>query len=148
MTARENTPSIPSEVAEFIDFFEEYLAGIAFPDIDADTLAKLADEVRERAGELADLTERVRVARESLQHAQDELRRQSERGLAYVRVYAEGHPDVSAALEGLALASEPVASKPARKRKPRSKGKSKARSGKGDGPTGELPFADEGSEAA
>ena len=148
MTARETMPTIPSDIAEFIEFFSNDLAGIAFPDIDAETLEKLASRVRARADELADLTERVRSARDELQRAQAELRRQSERALAYVRVYADGHPDVCGALDRLALVSATVESKPARKRKAKGKSRGKPGVGKGDGPTGELPFADKDSEAA
>lgn len=163
MTARDPSSSplssplspVDSEVAEFLAFFKEHLAGVQFPDVDAETLDDLAASAKAQADELAALTERVRVAREALHQTQADLRRLSERGLAYVRVYADGNPDLAAAADQLALARDAQAgenSKPGRKRKPRSKSKSKAKSkaksGAGDQPTGELPFASDESEAA
>lgn len=151
MSARDTLPTIDSEIAEFMEFFAERLAGVKFPDVDAETLEKLAANAQEQADELAELTERVRVAREALHNTQADLRRLSERGLAYVRVYADGNPDLAQAAENLALARDAQAregSKPGRKRKARSKSKSKGKADKGDQPTGELPFASDESEAA
>lgn len=148
MTNRDSTPSVPSEIAEFIDFFKKELAGIEFPDVDAEKLDALAVTVHEHADELAELTERVRVARAALEQAQTDLRRHSERGLAYVRVYADGNDALVQSLDGLALARERVESKPPRKRKSKSKAKAKSKAGKSEQPTGELPFEEQSSEAA
>lgn len=148
MTTRDPQSPIASEIAEFIDFFKQELAGIEFPDVDANKLDALAEAVCKEADELADLTERVRVARESLLRAQGELRRQSERGLAYIQIYAGGNPELAEAIERLALARERSEDKPARRRKAKSKSKSKSKASKSDAPTGELPFDGKSSEAA
>jgi hypothetical protein len=136
---------IPTDINEFIEFFAERLGDLQFPDIDMERLGALAGQVRERAAEVARLSEQVRVAREGLDQAQDELRKSARRGLAYARVYAEDDRELSEQLDGLELGKEQGADQPARKRRGR-KPKADKEAGKesaewaGKEPTGELPF--------
>src|SRR5690606_18703229 len=124
------------------------LGDLQFPDVDLERLGVLAGQVRERAAEVARLSEEVRVAREELDQAQDELRKTARRGLAYARVYAEGDGALSEQLDALALGKEPDADAPARKRRGRGKARASGsdRAGKDAAkdaarePTGELPF--------
>ena len=103
MPSLENHSPIAAELAEFMDFFKNELEGITFPDVDAEKLDALAATVRDRAKELRELNDQVQRAQEALQQAQAELRHHSERGLAYVRVYAEGNPELSGTVAELGL---------------------------------------------
>jgi hypothetical protein len=135
---------IPSDIEEFIEFFTEHLGDLQFPDVDLDTLGALAGQVRDRAAEVARLSEQVRAARDELDRAQEALRKIACRGLAYARVYAEGDGELSAELGGLSLGREQSADQPARKRRGRGKARvAGSEPGKEPGKesTGELPFA-------
>ena len=148
MTATNPPPAISTEVTEFLDFFRQDLDGIAFPDVDAETLEGLADIVRQRASELAELNEQVRAVRTAMEEAQAELYKHSLRGLAYARVYADGDRELSRAVDGLALARKTPTAKTTRKRKAKNKAKSENQTEASDTPNAKLPFSEPSTEAA
>lgn len=132
---------VPSEVAEFIDFFRESLADLKFPDVDLSTLDELTETVRQRARELGQLNEQVRIAREALEQARSELDGHARRGLAYLTVYAEGDAKLSEAVAALELGQASTLEKPAAKGKGKGrKIKADKKPGNAGKPTGELPF--------
>lgn len=121
-----NTP-IPTEVLELIEFFDQHLGDVQFPDVDSSRLAELASTVRERSTELDRLTEQARAVRAALDEARDELHRAANRGVAYARVYADGDDELSAAVDQLALGKEQKPEKPRRRSRPQNKNKGKGK---------------------
>jgi hypothetical protein len=140
---------IPQDIAEFLSFFEKHLGELSFPDVDGDTLRGLAESVRAEAATLEALEKQVQAQRQALESTHSELRRVSERGLAYARVYADGKDGLDAKLAALSMSRGGApASEPARK--PRGRGKAKAKQdADAPGQPRELPFTeDKNSEAA
>ena len=126
-----NTP-IPTEVLELIEFFDQQLGDVQFPDVDRSRLAELASRVRDRSTELDRLTEQARAVRAELDEAREELQRAATRGLAYARVYAEGDEALSEAVGQLTLGQEQKPEKSRRRARSGGQGQSKGQSkGKG-----------------
>lgn len=145
MSGDSTVASIPSDLAEFISFFESELADVRFPDVDRESLAELAADVRAKAGELERLSAQVRTAREALEQAQSELRKTATRGLAYATVYAGDDEELSTRLAELSLSRGSSESKPvAKPKKPRGRKPkdSEAAAAAPEQPTAELPFAE------
>ena len=90
MAADKPVDPISTDISELIEVFTENLAEVQFPDVDAGRLAELAGVVRDKAADLARLSEQMAAARQALDEAQDELRQTARRGLAYAKVYAGG----------------------------------------------------------
>jgi hypothetical protein len=149
MRSDDTNDPIPPDIAEFLSFFEKHLGELSFPDVDRDTLRGLAERVRAEATALDTLEKQVQAQRETLESARRELRRVSERGLAYAKVYADGNDGLDARLAALSLSHGGApASEPARK--PRGRGKAKAKQdADAPGQPRELPFTEvKSSEAA
>ena len=149
MRSDDTNDPIPQDIAEFLSFFEKHLGELSFPDINRDTLCGLAEKVRAEAATLDALEKQVQAQRQALESARSELRRVSERGLAYARVYADGKDGLDAKLAALSM-SRGGAPTSDTARKPRGRGKTK---GKQDadapGQPRELPFTEaKSSEAA
>ncbi|GAB4570557.1 MAG: hypothetical protein Tsb0020_25410 [Haliangiales bacterium] len=153
MSERSTVDSIPADIAAFLSVFDEHLSELSFPDVDGELLRRQVAEVSRESDALARLSEQLREQRQAVERAEATLRRLAERGLAYAKVYADGDPALSAALDELSLGAAP-ASKPSRKRRGRGKGKAKAageagevgevgdgKAGDGRAATAELPFA-------
>lgn len=119
------SPSVPVEVeaavedpvcAEHravIELFANQLAKVPFPDVDASVLRRQADEVRAEAVAVARARDALEAAQRKLEERSAALGDSVARGLAYARIYADGHPDrqaLATAITGLrAQASEPAA---------------------------------------
>lgn len=131
---------VPAEVRELMALFTRELAGVRFPDLDAEVLAAAAREVRECA-EAVDLARQaLETAREDLETSRLATVRLARRGVAYVKVYTADDPDLSARVQGLSLAREEQPPKKTRRRR-----KSKPRSVEADAAVsakqaGELPL--------
>jgi hypothetical protein len=149
MRSDDTNDPIPQDIAEFLSFFEKHLGELSFPDIDRDTLRGLAESVRAEAATLDALEKQVQAQRQALERARSELRRVSERGLAYARVYADGKDGLDVKLAALSMSrgGAPVGELA---RKPRGRGKTKAKQdADAPGQPRELPFTeDKSSEAA
>jgi hypothetical protein len=147
MRSDDTNDPIPKDIAEFLSFFEKHLGELSFPEVDRDTLRGLAESVRAEAATLDALEKQAQ--RQALESARSELRRVSERGLAYARVYADGKDGLDAKLAALSMSRGGApASEPARK--PRGRGKTRAQQD-ADSPDQprELPFTEaKSSEAA
>jgi len=139
---------VPQDIAEFLSFFEKHLGELSFPDVNRDTLRGLAESVRTEAAALDALEQQVEAQRQALESARSDLRRMSERGLAYARVYADGKDGLDAKLAALSISHGGTpASEPARKPRGRGKGKAK-QDADGPGQPRELPFAEAASSEA
>src|SRR5690606_36584032 len=137
------------DIAEFLSFFETHLGELSFPDADRDTLRGLAESVRTETATLDALEKQVQVQRQALESVCSELRRVSERGLAYARVYADGKDGLDAKLAALSMSRGGTpASESARKPRGRRRTKAKQEADTPGQPR-ELPFTEaKSSEAA
>ncbi|MDP9034015.1 MAG: hypothetical protein M3O50_04365 [Myxococcota bacterium] len=95
--------TLPAPLHTVLELFETSLAGVRFPDVDAQTLGRLAAEVEAAAEAVAVAQAALDTARRALLERQDALYQQAQRGLAYARVYAENDEALSARLDAIAL---------------------------------------------
>lgn len=108
--AAEDDP-VPPEVAGVIELYATQLAKVAFPEIDAATLRKQADEVRAEARSVALAREALDAALASFAARRVALGETAARAVAYARIYSQAHPDRAALAAAIAALSEtkPVA---------------------------------------
>ncbi len=85
-----------------VDLFQGPLRDVRFPDADAARLDTVVDAVTTANAAVARAEAELVAARESLAEKQRFLALETERTLAYVRVYAADRPDVRAALDATA----------------------------------------------
>jgi hypothetical protein len=95
--------AIPLPVQTVLDLFETHLGDVRFGDVDAQSLARVAGEVRAAADVVAAAQAALESARVVLHERQEALLAQAQRGLAYARVYAEADAALSAQLEAVSL---------------------------------------------
>jgi hypothetical protein len=93
---------VPGEVSGVIELYATQLAKVSFPEIDAGSLRRAADELRVEARAVARARFAVRRAA---------LGETAARAIAYARIYSEAHPDRAALATAIAALSEtkPVA---------------------------------------
>ncbi len=96
--------SLPAPIQSVLDLFETALADVRFPDLDAQTLARLAADVEAAAEAVATAQASLDSSRRALQERQDTLLQQVQRAVAYARVYAESDEVLSARLDAITLA--------------------------------------------
>lgn len=94
---------ISPPVLSVLELFKGPLAGMRFADVDAEVLAQLAAQVESAGAEVASAEARLAEVRQLLASQQDALLVLAQRALAYARVYAESHDELSAALSGIVL---------------------------------------------
>jgi hypothetical protein len=124
---------VPEELRAVLALFAGALGELSFPDVDAAVLDRAADEVRASAHAV----ERARGALDAAQRALDErtaaLAALAGRGLAYARIYADAHPELSGLADALGALEVPAAPRSGTPRKPRRR--------RAEQPRPELPFA-------
>ena len=96
-------PPLSPALQALFDLFEEEAAELKFPGLDAQTLDAAADRVRVHAGALRNAEAVCEAARSLLQESQEALLQQGHRALAYLRIYAEEKPELTARLDAIAL---------------------------------------------
>jgi len=102
---------VPGEVSGVIELFATQLAKVAFPEIDAATLRRAADELRAEARAVARAREALDAALASFAARRAALGDTAARAIAYARIYSQAHPDRTALATAIAALSEtrPVA---------------------------------------
>lgn len=108
----ENDP-VPVDIRAVIDLFTTHLAKVLFPDVDATSLRKHADELRSAATNVALAREALAAAIAATEARLATLTDAASRALAYARIYGDAHPDrqpIVAALAALAVLARPTAS--------------------------------------
>jgi multidrug efflux pump subunit AcrA (membrane-fusion protein) len=95
--------TISPPIQSLLELFTTTLADVRFGDVDAQTLARLAADVQAAAAVVASVQSTLDQAREALQERQDALLQQSNRALAYARVFAENDPALSERIAEIAL---------------------------------------------
>jgi hypothetical protein len=102
---------VPGEVSGVIELFTTQLTQVAFPDIDAATLRRAADELRTEAQVVARARGALDAALGSFAARRVALGEIAARAIAYARIYSQAHPDRTALATAIAALSEtkPVA---------------------------------------
>ena len=84
-----------------LELFQGPLREVRFPDADAERLDSAVDAVKTASAAVARAEAELVAAREMLAEKQRTAAQETERALAYVRVYAADRPDIRDALEAL-----------------------------------------------
>lgn len=102
---------VPCEVSGVIELFATQLAKVAFPEIDAASLRRAADELRGEARAVARARDALDAALASFAARRVALGEIAARAIAYARIYSQAHPDRTALATAIAALSEtgPVA---------------------------------------
>jgi hypothetical protein len=99
---------VPTEVLAIIDLFTSQLAKVTFPDVDAATLRKQADELRSEAKNVERARDALAAAVATSELRLATLKETAARAVAYARVYSDAHVErqpLAAALAELARPS-------------------------------------------
>jgi hypothetical protein len=99
---------VPGGVHAVIELFASQLAKVAFPEIDAGSLRRQADELRTEAKAVARAREQLEAALASFTVRRTALTDTAARAVAYARIYSEAHPDRPQLAAAIAALSEPV----------------------------------------
>lgn len=92
---------VPSLTLHLVELFRGPLREVRFPDADAERLGASIDAVL-AANDLVDHAERaLEAAREALIEKQKTVAQETERALAYARIYAAERPELRSALEAI-----------------------------------------------
>lgn len=94
---------VPAPVQEILALFGNDLGEVRFPELDARVLDVAAEEVASAAEVVAAAEAELRRARGQLAERQEALLARAQRALAYLRIYAEDHPDLAARIEAISL---------------------------------------------
>jgi hypothetical protein len=97
------TDAISPAIQNLLELFATSLADVRFADLDGQTLARLAAAVDTAAEAVASAQSTLDAARDSLNERQDTLLHQSQRALAYARVFAESDETLTAQLDAISL---------------------------------------------
>ncbi len=99
---------VPREIHAVIELFATQLAKVAFPEIDAGSLRRQADELRAEAKTVAKAREALDAALATFAGRMAALTDTATRAVAYARIYSEAHPDRPALATAIAALSEPA----------------------------------------
>ena len=102
---------VPGDVSGVIELFSTQLAKVAFPEIDAGSLRRQADELRAEAKLVTRAREALDAALAGYARRRAALGETAARAIAYARIYSQAHPDRTALATAIAALSEtqPVA---------------------------------------
>lgn len=126
--------ALPPAMHALLRLFSTELKAVTFPDLDGSVLEAAARQVHERSEALVRAQAALDAARVELHESQERLLQKGQRALAYVRVYAEEHPELAEQLEAIHLprpagrsareATDPAAAPKRRGRPPKASGPS------------------------
>jgi hypothetical protein len=118
---------VPTELRAVVELFAGELAKVTFPDVDATVLARELDAVRARSRDVDKARAALAAAERALDERTAALAQLAARGIAYARIYAAAHPELTgleARLASLtASAAGPRADGPAIDPAPRRRGR-------------------------
>jgi hypothetical protein len=92
------TNPIPAPTQHLLDLFDGPLRDVRFPDADVERLTQSVAEIHSAHEALVRAQREVDAAQQRLLEAQDSAGKQTDRTLAYVRIYATDKPELLAAL--------------------------------------------------
>lgn len=99
---------VPASVLAVIELYADQLAKVAFPEIDASSLRKQAEELRGEAKAVARAREQLELARASFATRMTALTDTAARAVAYARIYSDAHPDRVALATAIAQLATPT----------------------------------------
>ncbi len=99
---------VPAEVHAVIDLYANQLAKVSFPEIDAGSLRRQADELRTEAKAVARARAALDTALAAFAARIATLTETAARAVAYARIYSEAHPERQALAAAIAVLSEPA----------------------------------------
>lgn len=104
-----------------LKLFGDSLRGVRFPDLDAEVLAADLARVQQAHTRTEELVDALDMAQRLVKNECEKLTTRVERTLAYLRVYAEDKPELSAQLEALPAMRDKLelVAAPAPRRRPR-----------------------------
>lgn len=102
---------VSSQTLHLVELFRGQLREVRFPDADAERLGASIDAVLAANDLVAHAEAALEAAREALGMKQQALVQETERTLAYARVYAADRPELQAALDAMPT-SRSTAKKP------------------------------------
>ncbi|MEJ7598330.1 MAG: hypothetical protein WKG01_10505 [Kofleriaceae bacterium] len=111
-TSSPETDPVPADVRAVIDLFTTHLAKVTFPDVDASSLRKHADELRAEAKTVASAREALATAIATTEARLATLSAAATRAIAYARIYGEAHPDRQPIIDALAVLERPASHEP------------------------------------
>jgi hypothetical protein len=94
---------ISGPVHQVLELFETELASVKFADLEADVLARAAEQTMVAAQAVAQAEATLETARAALADKQEVLAQKAQRALAYARVYAEDDAALSSRIDAIAL---------------------------------------------
>jgi len=100
---------VPAEVHAVISLYANQLAKVAFPEIDAGSLRRQADELRTEAKAVARARDALDAAVATFAARMTALTETAGRAVAYARIYSEAHPDRQALATAITALSHPAA---------------------------------------
>jgi hypothetical protein len=98
---------VPADVHAVIDLLAGPLAKVSFPEIDAASLRRQADELRAESKAVARARDALEAAQASFAARRAALSETSARAVAYAKIYSEAHPDRTALAEAISALSGP-----------------------------------------
>jgi len=104
------TDPVPVDVRAVIDLFTTHLAKVTFPDVDAASLRKLAEDLRAEAKSVARAREALAAAIVASDARLATLTDATSRAIAYARIYGEAQPERQAILDALVTLERPSTS--------------------------------------
>jgi hypothetical protein len=99
---------VPAGIHAVIELFANQLAKVAFPEIDAGSLRRQADELRTEAKAVARAREQLDLAHASFAIRLTTLTETAARAVAYARIYSEAHPERTALATAITALAEPA----------------------------------------
>ncbi len=92
---------VPSLTLHLVELFRGPLREVRFPDADAERLGNSIDAVLAANDLVAHAEAALEAAREALVEKQKTVAQETERALAYARIYAAERPELRSALEAI-----------------------------------------------
>jgi hypothetical protein len=105
----ETTDPVPVDVLAVIELFATHLAKVAFPDVDAASLRKQADELRAESTNVARARDALAAAVAVSEARLAKLTDSCARAIAYARIYSEANPQRQPIAEAIAALTETAA---------------------------------------
>lgn len=109
MPVKNAASPLSEPVSKLIALFTEHLAELSFPDLNAERLEGLAQELNLQSAREAAALEELEQARAAHSAARKAMREASKRALGYAKVYAEGDQELSARVGEIRLSERKLA---------------------------------------
>jgi phage tail sheath gpL-like len=107
VSSSQSEDPVPPEIHAVIELYANQLAKVAFPEIDAGSLRRQADELRTEATAVARAREALDAALAGFAARQATLTETAARAVAYAQIYCAAHPDHHALASALAAVCAP-----------------------------------------